>query len=261
VLQRTLTVANPGTNIANPGGTGAVQTNATTIQTYLQMLCAAGAVTVNADTGVVSLAGGFCQSPPLTPGTLGPPAPSPAQRSATPAGCGCLCDMIGSAHAWTIVVDDAQWPRTVFTNHAGSAVPGTGTGGTVTAPSPNSPNLWGAATVTGAALDIAPWLVLGHELCGHGWLGNQGLHGPDHARPRGQGGHQSTVIEENRIRAEHAITLRGGFKDPNCGESYYRDRASPGIVNCSNYRAVCIQWRNNYNATHNTNYTINDTIP
>ena len=37
----------------------------------------------------------------------------------------------------------------------------------VTAPSPNSTKLWGAGTVSGSALDVDPWLVLGHELCGH----------------------------------------------------------------------------------------------
>lgn len=260
-LQRTVRVRNPGTNIANPGGTGVVQTNAATIEAYLQMLCAAGAVTVDASTGAVSLAAGFCQWTPLPSGMQGPPSPSRAHMSSTPAGCDCLCDMIDSAHAWTIVVDDVDWPHTSFADDTAAETPGTGTGGEVTAPSPNSPRLWGTGTISGGTLDIAPWLVLGHELCGHGWLGDKGLHGPDHTPPRGQGGHQETVRQENLIRAEHGIEARGGFKDPNCGESYWRDRAHPGTVHWSSFRNICIQWRRAYNRRHHTSYGISDRIP
>lgn len=261
VLQRSLRVRNPGANIPNPGGTGVVQTNAATIQAYLQQLCASGSVTVDGGTGAVALASGFCAMQPLPAGFVGPPSPSPAQTSATPVGCGCLCDMIASGHIWTIVVDDIDWPHTAFDDHRAAVTPGTGTGGDVTAPSPNSTKLWGAGTVSGRTLDIAPWLVLGHELCGHAWMGDQGRHGPDEARPRGRGGHQETVRRENLIRAEHNIERRGSFKDPNCGESYWRDRANPGTVNWSSYRNTCIQWRAAYNRAHGTRYRITDRIP
>jgi hypothetical protein len=260
-LQRRVSVTNPGTNIPNPGGTGVVQTNAATIQTYLQQLCAGGAVTVDASSGAVAMSGGFCTAPTYPAGFVGPHAAAPAQTSSTPVGCGCLCDMIASGHAWTITVDDAGWPQTVFDDHAKAAQPGIGSGGDVTAPSPNSPHLWGAGTASGGTLDIAPWLVLGHELCGHGWMGDRGAHGPDEAQRRGQGGHQETVRRENLIRSEHGIEARGGFKDPNCGESYSRDRASPGTVNWSSYRSVCISWRSAYNAAHGTHYDIGDRIP
>jgi hypothetical protein len=260
-LSRSVRVQNPGGNIPNPGATGVVQTNAATIQTYLQQLCATGGVTVNTGSGAVSLSGGYCAAPALTAGTMGPPAPSPAQSSTTPVSCGALCDMVGSAHVWTIVVDDAAWPHTSFDNDANASTPGTGTGGSVTAPSPNSPKLWGAGTTTGAALDSPAWLVLGHELCGHAWMGDRGEHGPDEAQPRGEGGHQATVGRENLIRGEHGMTLRGGFKDPNCGESYFRDRAAPGTVNWSSFRNVCVTWRNNYNTAHGTSYGIGDRIP
>lgn len=277
-LQRTVRVRDPGTNIPNPGSRGVVQTNAATIQSYLELLCpdaacswfarrflpqqfCPGAVTVDGTTGTVSFAAGFCQWTSLPPGSVGPPSPSPAHKSSTPAGCDCLCDMVGSAHTWTIVVDDVDWPHTDFDDRKKAEIPGTGTGGQVTAPSPNSPKLWGAGTVSGGTLDIAPWLVLGHELCGHGWLGDQGLHGPDKAQPRGQGGHQETVRRENLIRAEHGIELRGGFKDPNCGESFWRDRASPGTVEWSTSRDVCIQWRAEYNKKNGTSYKITDRIP
>jgi hypothetical protein len=131
----------------------------------------------------------------------------------------------------------------------------------VTTPSPNRNNLWGAATASGKELDVDPWLVLGHELCGHAWLGNSGSHGPDEAALRGEGGHQETVARENALRAEHGIELRGTFKQPNCGESYSRDKASPATVNWSTFRAVCLKWRDAHNKKNGTSYKITDTIP
>jgi hypothetical protein len=260
VLARTVTVQNPGTNIPNPTGSGAVQTNAATVQSYLSTLCPAGGVSVNTGTGAVTLSAGFCGTS-LPAGFVGPPSPSPANTSTTPVGCGCLCDMTASAHAWTIVVDDADWPHTSFADIPGSEKAGTGTGGTVTCPSPNSPKIWGAALSSGSAGDIPPWLVLGHELCGHAWMGDHGGHAGDEAQPRGEGGHQDTVARENLIRREHGISARGGFKDPHCGESYYRDKSNPGTVNWSSFHATCLAWRAQYNRTHGTNYQPWERIP
>jgi hypothetical protein len=163
-------------------------------------------------------------------------------------------------------VNDSVWPHTEFTEEAkaNGLLPG-GSGGAVFAPSPNSPKLWGTAAVSkkgaGEELDIDPWLVLGHELCGHGWLGNFGKHGPDVANKRGEGGHQAAVARENELRKEHGIDLRGTFKDPNCGESYWRDKKAPGTVKWSVYHDVCKQWRDNYNRMNSTNYNITDKIP
>ena len=103
----------------------------------------------------MSLATSFCPTP-MPAGFMGPPAPAPADKSKEPTGCNCLCDMVGSANDYAIVVDDKDWPHTL--------------GRVVTTPSPNSPKLWGAATLSGKAATIDPWLVLGHELCGHAWL-------------------------------------------------------------------------------------------
>lgn len=261
-LQRRVRLDQPRNNIPNPGGGGLVQTNATTINNYLTTICSGGSVATDAGSGVVSMNRAFCTAPALAPGEYGPPAPSGAQRSREPTGCGCLCDLVSSPHLWTIEVNDADWPHTDFDDNdaANGLTPG-GTGGTVTAPSPNSPKLWGAATVTGRALNIDPWLVLGHELCGHAWLGNSGSHGPDVASRRGEGGHQLTVQRENALRAEHGIELRGTHRDPNCGESFWRDRARPGRVNWSVFRAVCQSWRAAYNRRHGTRYRISDRIP
>ena len=261
-VQRKVMVSKPADMIDNPDGKGVVQTNAATIDSYMKTLCPGGAPSVDAGSGAVTIDPSFCSPPALAPGTAGPPAPSGAQMSKTSTGCGCICDLVGSPNLWTVRVDDKSWPHTVFDDDdkAKGVLPG-GSGGTVTAPSPNSTKLWGAGTVSGTALNIDPWLVLGHELCGHAWLGNAGKHGPDEAAARGEGGHQETVARENELRAEHGIELRGTFKDPQCGESFWRDKKSPGAVNWSGFRDVCIAWRQNYNKANKTNYKITDKIP
>ena len=262
-LRRTLKVNNAADSIPNPTGAGLVQTNAKTVETYFGTLCASGNIIVDPKTGAVDMATkDFCTRPKAT--ILGFEMPwttdSLAEQSGTPTGCGCVCDLVNSANSWRIEVDDANWPHTEFDDPDAAKKPG-GTGGVVTTPSPNSPKLWGAGTASGKTLDIDPWLVLGHELCGHGWLGDSGQHGPDEAARRGEGGHQETVARENKLRAEHGIELRGTFKEPNCGESYWRDKATGGPVNWSSFHAVCEKWRKRYNRKNKTKFTITDTIP
>lgn len=260
-IQRKLLVEDPKSNIPNPGGKGAAQTNAKTIEDYLKTLCpdGAGSVKVDAGSGEVSIAKSFCSPAPSPKGFIGPPDPS-AATSAFKTGCSCICDFTASAHPWKIEVDDADWPHTEFDSDKDSEVPGVGTGGRVTAPSPNSPKLWGAATAAGKRLDIDPWLVLGHELCGHAWLGDRGEHAPDMTPRRGEGGHQKTVERENLIRAEHGIDLRGAFKEPYCGESYWRDKSAPKKVNWSSHLKVCEAWRAAYNKKMKTKFKISDKI-
>ncbi len=264
MLRRKITVDDAKVLIPNPTGTGLVKTNAEVVEGYLQTICSGGSVAVDKGSGVVGMNTSFCTAPvPLPPGEAGPLA-LPSTLSKEPTGCGCLCDMVSSANAWSIVVDDAAWPHTDFTDPAAADCkkPG-GSGGVVTAPSPNSPKLWGAANVKGKAQDIDSWLVLGHELCGHAWLGNTGRHCADKYSTRGQGeeGHQETIKRENELRAEHGIDPRGSFKDPNCGESYYRDKAAPAVVNWSTFHAKCQKWRDAYNKAHGTKYKITDKIP
>ncbi len=262
-VQRKLVVEDPKSNIPNPGGKGAVQTNAKTIENYLKTLCPEGGASVKVDpgSGAVGIDKTFCSPVALPKGVAGPSSPAPATTSKFKTGCSCICDFTASVHDWKIEVDDADWPHTDFDDDPGSEKPGVGTGGKVTAPSPNSPKLWGAATAGGATLDIDPWLVLGHELCGHAWLGDRGEHGPDMTPLRGEGGHQKTVERENLLRAEQGIDLRGTFKDPYCGESYWRDKAAPGKVHWSSFLSVCEAWRKDYNKKNGTKYKISDKIP
>ena len=241
LLHRKVKVDKPKDKIANPTGKGLVQTNAETVEGYLRTLCSDGSVSVDKGSGSVSLAAAFCPTP-MTAGFSGPPTPAPADKSKEPTGCICLCDMVGSANDYTILVDDKDWPHT--------------SGKVVTTPSPNSPKLWGAATVSGKAMTIDPWLVLGHEFCGHAWLAEKGL--PDTNATRGEGGHQETVARENELRKEHGIEARGSFKDPYCGESFFQDKAGPGPVEWSSYLKKCETWRKK---TYGGKYKISDKIP
>lgn len=260
-LHRKLAVQKPADHIPDPSGTGLKQTNADTIRNYLGTICAGGAVKVDGTTGVVQVSSSFCNPTADPPGFVGPPAPS-AKNTGTETGCGCICDIVNSSNQWNIKVDDASWPHTDFDDDdaALGKKPG-GSGGTVTAPSPNSPKLWGAGTVSGKETNIDPWLVLGHELCGHAWMANTGSHAADVASARGEGGHQETVKRENLLRAEHGIEARGSFKDPNCGESFFRDKANPSKVNWSSYWSACKAWRDAFNKAHGTSFTMNDKIP
>ena len=195
-LHRKVNVEKPKDLIKNPTGKGLVQTNAKTVEGYLRTLCSQGKVSVK---GSGSVGADFCSKT--------------ANKSKEPTGCNCLCDMVGSPKYYMIVVDDKDWPHTL--------------GRVVTTPSPNSPKLWGAATASGKAMNIDPWLVLGHELCGHAWLAEKGI--PEN-KIRGEGGHQKAVRRENKLRKEHGIEGRGSFKDPYCGESFWQDKAKPGSV-------------------------------
>jgi hypothetical protein len=233
VVARQLKVSDPSKDIPKNKTNKLKQTNAATVRVYLDRLCPAGKVAVDPKSGVV---------------TLG----ATTQGSTTPTGCSCLVHMINSANKWKIEVTDSGWPHTKFDSHKHAADPNKGTGGKVTAPSPNTTIVYGAGTVSGGELDTDPWLVLGHELCGHAWMGDQGLHGPDELQARGEGGHQETVKRENLIRAEQGIELRGGFKDPNCGESYTREN---GTRKWSSFHKVCVAWRNAHG------HAITDKIP
>src|SRR5262249_25496649 len=91
-------------------------------------------------------------------------------------------------------------------------------------------------------------LILGHELCGHGRLGNFGM-SESETMTETVGRQPLTIDRENALRAEHAIEARGrSFKDPFCGESFERAKsAKPGtgtfgaesMKTCKTARAKC----------------------
>ena len=215
------------------GGDHAIMsgTNGDVALSYLQTLCPEGDVQVDPETGRVTMDPAFA-----------------SQSMDTPHGgtCGALSDMVNSENMWDIQIDDSEWPHTDFDNsEAGMGDHGShGTGGVVTAPSPNGDKLWGAATEDGGTdTEIPPWLVLGHELLGHAWLGDRAEHPHMDDPYRGEGGHAHTVDQENMIRAEHGFPLRGGHLDHHCGESFYRNKSDPDEVHWSYFHGVCEDWR------------------
>jgi hypothetical protein len=162
-------------------------------------------------------------------------ADSQAEESSTPTGSTCLCDLAASENTWTIVIHDFPTPLTF----GGSAVTQPVTSnldkakkeGFVFVPAPDSQRLFGAAAVSGKLQNMEPWLILGHELCGHAWLQDRKPRGEDDEEGLVEGKdlrHHRTVERENQIRAEHGLEARGfRLKDPFCGESFFRERSDP----------------------------------
>lgn len=283
-LMRKLTVVSPAAMIPDPTGQGIRQTNAQVVEGYLRIISSSGNATVNRTTGEVSMETGYCpgMGSALLHGITGgyrigssivgnipvlgqifglvgavigglvgffaglgsATAFSGLGSSSTPVGSGCLCDFVDSSRETRILIADGVTP-------AGAA-------GMVRVPSPNDQRIYGTATVNGGFLDIPPWLILAHELCGHAWRDirssstGEPEEGPEEnrapfvgrdaqgqleiqegdpsSRRRASAGqylrHGATVERENQIRAEHNIPARGyRLRDPYCGESYWRDRS------------------------------------
>lgn len=166
---------------------------------------------------------------------------SAAASSKTPTGSTCLCDILDSSQDWKIELNDEfpdkDFPRPVTLDHQ-----------KIVTFSPNSPKIAGAATMSGKLQNVDPWFLLAHELCGHAWLevknkpetthevahqhfdasGNIVCDATDKNAP-GPHGHEHAIERENLIRQEHGMEARGWrLKDPFCGESFLRDKASPG---------------------------------
>ncbi len=252
-VMRTLVAANPADKIANPDGKGLDQTNAETLEQYLQKLSPQGNARVDPASGKVSMDPDFCPSRShrvaqgikagalkgleygayvagvgaipgaLIGGIVGGFKGLFEDRSNTgptntPTGSSCICDFVNEdKQTWSVeflsTMDSTTHPNTVT--------------GLVKVPSPNSPKLAGAPTVSGKLDNYEPWLVLGHELCGHAWLE---MHGEDEGRKLGEDSrHHKTVERENLLRQEHGLEARGfKLRDPYCGESFMRDKSAPG---------------------------------
>ena len=249
-LMRVVKVANPDKLIPNPTGKGLKQTNAATVSEYFAQLCSGETPTIDPKSGVASLSGAFCSVPGFRIGhEVLPAGPMPAEVAKTATGCTCLCDLINGKNEWIVKVDDVSRPNTSYTDNeaARGKKPG-GSGGVVTTISPNSAKVFGSVSAAGKKIDYDPWLILGHELCGHGWLGNQGK-AESEELIRKEGRQPVTVDRENALRAEHQIEARGrSFRDPFCGESYERFKSGkagtgtfdPGLMEfCTQLRARC----------------------
>lgn len=257
-LRRALRVARPADPVPTPSPSGRTPTNGEAIEKYLRTMAPQSSIAVDRSNGRVSMKEEFCRTrgqrflhqfgrgavkgakigayalgigalPGVIIGGLvgaimgivdaarGPD--SQASGSSTPTGSTCLCDFVTGKNVWTIEVNDSQHPRT------GSAAQRI-----VQVPSPNSPKIWGAATVSGKLQNMEPWLVLAHELCGHAWLiENQKGQDDEEGTVEGEDArHHRSVERENLIRREHGLEARGfKLKDPYCGESFFREKTNP----------------------------------
>ena len=181
-IQRRVVVQNPD---QRPPRAPATVTNASIINDYASTLCSGFSVDAS---GVMSPPSNiFCAS---------------AGATSTPESCRCLCEMTslkdatGNEVEWKVFVADDQWPHTHFPTRS------------VYVHSPYSGMQFGAWSTGPDAHRMTEdnWLVFGHELCGHGWLYEQGKHPTtqviaDDARVT----HDPTVEIENKIALEHGI--------------------------------------------------------
>lgn len=218
-LQRKISVTAPDYPFPDLGGKA---TNAqTVVQDYLNTLCPAGKVTIAS--GVVSVSSEFCESPWWQGWWPWPLTDSPAESTTTPTGCTCLCDLANSKSDWRITLaNNVDWPQTAAVTKTREAGPGIHekdiVGGEITIPRPNDLNTWGTATQAGDLLDVEPWLLLGHELCGHARLLETGQQAPEEGSRREED--EGTIEEENKLRREHGLPERGKLENVYCGESY-----------------------------------------
>jgi Domain of unknown function (DUF4157) len=161
-------------------------------------------------------------------------ADSQAEESSTPTGSTCICDLAESKNTWTIHIHDFPTPLNIgggaITEPVTSNLDKQKQEGFVVVPAPGSQRIFGDATVSGKLETPEPWLILGHELCGHAWLQDR-MHAGDDEEGHVPGEdlrHHRTVERENKIRFEHGLEARGfRLKDPFCGESFFRDRGDP----------------------------------
>jgi len=258
IIQREMIVENPGEDILDPATQQSIgRTKGAVMLEYLNRLCPVGSISLQGN-GLVEVPDFLCK--PIFP-FFG--AARPADFSSTPTSCSCLCDLEASPNKWLLRFDDARWPHTSWANQAAADTPGVRSGGSVVAPSPVAPLIYGAINAKGERMDIEPWLILGHELCGHAWLGDRGIHHTDRNPARGRGGHQTTITRENLLRREHQLMERGDFLSPYCGESYSYDRGqspAPNEPPNSSYVAECANWRKEFNHLNGTNFSLQDFV-
>ncbi len=212
---------------------------------YFNQLCADANVSIVK--GDVILPPDFCTKEEPDAGEPNPL--SRAELSQTPTSCTCLCDLDASSKEVTIQVDDKKAGLTAFTHDPGEEALDAPRGAMVTVPSP-----LGKTTTqmmkSGNKETFEPFIVFGHELCGHAWMAIKGELMKDENAERGRGGHQEVIRRENMMRREHGLTERNTFREPFCGE-----------VEDSKFQKECKIWRDEYNKLNATKFTLADTIP
>jgi len=195
IVQRRLAV-NPAASVPLPAGTAGPPTPLTiAVQGLLATTCPDGNFQVDGTTGnVTSPLTKFCEQPP-------PPIPYlAADVSSTPAGCGCLCDVISSAQTTTIDFR-AGGPSTDIPPG------GAGFGGVAASTSVRvDPRFQGQYRINGRWVDVPFHLLLAHEVCGHALPIMRGTHAAIGPGPAG-----GTPPHERRaVDVEREIAAEGG---------------------------------------------------
>ena len=155
MIQRSMQVIKPDDKIPNPTGTGLVQTNGETVVSYMNEICKDASPTISS--GVITIDPSFCN------GTVKDASGNPVskiQQSKTPAGCACACEMIQSSNAFKVVISDTATAGTRSDSLLLART--TGTGATITAPSPNG-TVVETMSKSGKLEKAPPWLVFAHE--------------------------------------------------------------------------------------------------
>ena len=195
IVQRKLAV-NPAAN-AGPGISYIPLTQA--VQGLLNDTCPSGGASVDATTGAVTLAAGVCD-------WAGIPYEANARRadiSPTPAGCGCLCDVVN--HARTTTIDFRPDGPGTAPGSVPGASPGQGgveTNSTVTI----DPRFQGQYLINGRWVNVPFHLLFAHEVCGHALPKMRGAHVARGPSPLGG----TPPQERHAVDVEREIAAEGG---------------------------------------------------
>jgi hypothetical protein len=207
LLQRKITVASP----EEKAPFDPTMTEPQIVESWLDKLCPAGSWEVDPATGIV-------KSPKRDTFCADRRSPGQAhfRSSGTPTSCRCLCELTApeSADVRVHVTDFftvEEKPYDVSANGEGVTVPNDKAGGFdvgITGleykkhegSGDSSP--WEGKNKPKQLIRSPAWLIFGHEVCGHAWLGRGQNRDIEHTQtPQGD---QTSVDIENRIRREHS---------------------------------------------------------
>jgi Domain of unknown function (DUF4157) len=259
-ISRKMSVEKPDINIPNPGGNGLVQTNVVTVLDYVSKLCPDTAFMASGGE-IIIVDASFCSPSVKQPdGTF----KRGSEVSAHPVSCECLCDMIMNPLLQiTVRISDTTGADTNLNNI---------TKPVITVPSPNGKPV-PVRGKSGKTIASPPFIIFGHELCGHLFLALSGSNEKRNTQNIDRGGHDPAIKRENLMRKEHGLALRGTFRDPCCGLSLSTsvDLAKPtgkcgdDFEKAKNKKGTaaneCKHWRDEYNKLNGTNFTTDDVIP
>lgn len=233
LVQRSITVQDPGAQTPNIPIPFVSMTNAQIVQSWLTQLCPTGGWTVDGASGAVS-------SPNRDTFCAARPPRGPVNRFSTsgaPTSCGCLCQLtatgsrpirVHAANAFTVGgtrfdVTGAGEGITVYP-HAGVPEHHVGVTGRDLRPvagvTAGIPGVGDTSPEAGAnpnqTIRDPPWIIFAHEVCGHARLQTAPTDIEHTPTPEGD---RSAVDVENRVRREHSTTTnsfgirRGEFVD------------------------------------------------